>query len=603
MLEAGTLSFDRVHLYSTTSHRGAGKFKLAQGGLGWKETSTGQVTTLPSADFAALGWVRAMRGYQLRIQLRDGSLYIFDGFPADALGELSEYAREHWGLTVEERPVSLKGWNWGSIALDGSQLEFHDTEGRLSFDLPLREVTNAVVSGRDEVAIEFAQAEAGTAAGADKKMDTVVEVRLYVPTTSASNKSDDDDEGDGDGDEDGKEGSSEGKEKGSSKTSSRDHGSRERVARDKDADSGSDDAATLAQTRNAARALCEKVKGFSTLNNAVGEMIATIPELPCIVPRGRFELGLGTNHLRLHGKSYDHRVLYSSIVKLFLLPKADDTHVLFVLALDPPLRQGQTRYPFVVFQFDRDEVINLTLENVDEETLRTRYEGKLSSYYESVPTFEVISGLFRSLTGQKIIVPGAFRGAIGGPSLKCALKANEGFLYPLERNFLFLPKPVTLIPHADVSLVEVARMGGGLGNPRSFDLRFHLRSGSEITLSNIAKEEYQGLEDFFKIKSIECRAAKGEDTGLTKKREQQYIDDDDDDGEGDDDGGLDGKRHRLDDEQGSSPDEDYQEDESAEDSEEGSDDYDEEEKEEDEEEEEDEDEDDEDDEDDNDDNY
>lgn len=562
MLEAGTLSFDHVHLYSTTSNRGAGKFKLAQGGLGWKETSTGQVTTLPSADFAALSWVKAMRGYQLRIQLRDGSLYIFDGFPADALGELSEYAREHWGLAVEERPVSLKGWNWGSITLDGSQLEFHDGEDRLSFDLPLREVTNAVVSGKDEVAIEFAQAEAGAAAGADKKMDTVVEVRLYVPTTNASNKSDD--EGEGSGGEVTVE--EEEEEDVASRAKSHGHGSRERTAKAGDADSGSDDAAAPAQTRNAAKALCEKVKGFSTLNNAVGEMIATIPELPCIVPRGRFELGMGTNHLRLHGKSYDHRVLYSSIVKLFLLPKADDTHVLFVLALDPPLRQGQTRYPFVVFQFDRDEVISLTLENVDEETLRTRYEGKLSSHYDSVPTFEVISGLFRSLAGQKIIVPGAFRSATGGPSLKCALKANEGFLYPLERNFLFLPKPVTLIPHADISLVEVARMGGGLGNPRSFDLRFHLRSGSEITLSNIGKEEYQGLEDFFKIKSIDYRAAKGEDNGLMKKREQQYVDDYDD---ADDDGGLDGKRHRLDDEQESSPDEDYQEGESDE----GSEDY------------------------------
>jgi structure-specific recognition protein 1 len=36
--------------------------------------------------------------------------------------------------------------------------------------------------------------------------------------------------------------------------------------------------------------------------------------------------------LRLRGKTYDYKILYSNIIKLFLLLKPDDVHVLFVVS-------------------------------------------------------------------------------------------------------------------------------------------------------------------------------------------------------------------------------------------------------------------------------
>ena len=53
------------------------------------------------------------------------------------------------------------------------------------------------------------------------------------------------------------------------------------------------------------------------------------------------------------------------VVKLFLLPKPDDAHVMFVVGVDPPLRQGQTRYPFLVIQFTREEDMEVEL-NIEE---------------------------------------------------------------------------------------------------------------------------------------------------------------------------------------------------------------------------------------------
>lgn len=50
------------------------------------------------------------------------------------------------------------------------------------------------------------------------------------------------------------------------------------------------------------------------------------------------------------------------------MPKNDDTHTLITLGLDPPLRQGQTRYPFLVMQLKLDEEITIDL-NMTEYTV------------------------------------------------------------------------------------------------------------------------------------------------------------------------------------------------------------------------------------------
>lgn len=44
-----------------------------------------------------------------------------------------------------------------------------------------------------------------------------------------------------------------------------------------------------------------------------------------------------------------------------ILPKPDELHTLVTIGLDPPLRQGQTRYPFLVMQFKRDEEVIIDL--------------------------------------------------------------------------------------------------------------------------------------------------------------------------------------------------------------------------------------------------
>jgi structure-specific recognition protein 1 len=107
------------------------------------------------------------------------------------------------------------------------------------------------------------------------------------------------------------------------------------------------------------------IKSHCELTNIQGDWIVSFDDLPCLVPRGRYEVDMASTFMRFRGKTYDYKILYSSIVRLFLLPKPDEVHILFIIAMDPPLRQGQTRYPYLIMQFARDETIEISL-NISE---------------------------------------------------------------------------------------------------------------------------------------------------------------------------------------------------------------------------------------------
>lgn len=133
---------------------------------------------------------------------------------------------------------------------------------------------------------------------------------------------------------------------------------------DENGDIGSD-AEMQDEEVSAAQVLHDLVKEKADIGQVSGEGIVTFPEVLCTTPRGRYDIDMYSNFLRLRGKTYDYKVLYSSIQRLFLLPKPDDIHFNFVVQLEPPIRQGQTRYPFLVMQFAKDEEMDAEL-NLEE---------------------------------------------------------------------------------------------------------------------------------------------------------------------------------------------------------------------------------------------
>ena len=68
-----------------------------------------------------------------------------------------------------------------------------------------------------------------------------------------------------------------------------------------------------------------------------------------------------------HLQAQDYRIQYDSIVRLFVLPKANTPQTLVVVSLDPPIRKGQTYYPHILCQFSNDEELSVELELTEEQ--------------------------------------------------------------------------------------------------------------------------------------------------------------------------------------------------------------------------------------------
>ncbi|XP_023727049.2 FACT complex subunit Ssrp1-like, partial [Cryptotermes secundus] len=98
----------------------------------------------------------------------------------------------------------------------------------------------------------------------------------------------------------------------------------------------------------------------------------------------------------------------STVLRLFILPHKDSRQMFFVVSLDPPIKQGQTRYHYLVFLFGQEEDITIELPLTDEE-LQEKYEGKLSKEITG-PTYEVMGKVMKAIVNRKITVPGGFVG-------------------------------------------------------------------------------------------------------------------------------------------------------------------------------------------------
>lgn len=80
----------------------------------------------------------------------------------------------------------------------------------------------------------------------------------------------------------------------------------------------------------------------------------------------------------------------------------------FVLSLDPPIKQGQTRYHYLVLLFGIEEETSIELPFTEEE-LKDKYEDKLTKEL-SGPVYEVLGKIMKVLVNRKLTGPGTFMG-------------------------------------------------------------------------------------------------------------------------------------------------------------------------------------------------
>ena len=81
---------------------------------------------------------------------------------------------------------------------------------------------------------------------------------------------------------------------------------------------------------SAAQAFHDAIKDKAKLGHVSGDIILSFEEVLVLTPRGRYDVDMFPDFLRLRGKTYDYKIVYTSISRLFLLPK-DDLHILFIV--------------------------------------------------------------------------------------------------------------------------------------------------------------------------------------------------------------------------------------------------------------------------------
>jgi structure-specific recognition protein 1 len=409
----------------------------------WKSHFTGGTEEIRKDKISSLDWMFTTRGYQLRVWKNDANCVEFVGFEEEDYSKLSSFFSD---LNIKLNLVSVNaaGTNWGIPTFKGNYLIFKDGE-KETFEINLADINNAQkIQKNAELILEFHDDDT-----ASKDDDCLVELRLVAPNAAVT--------------------TSNGEE------------------------------LTLESIHKTIIARAE-------IATDTGEAIASFPNMPFATPRGTYNVDLYRKFLRLHGRTYAFKILYESISTLFLLPKPGGTHMYFVISLDPPVRQGEKRYHHLVLNFAKSDIIKseepLVLQ-LDKKEIEEKFKDKSLKKKMDGPVFEVVAKVFRALTGCKLIGAGKFSSYSSEKAIKCSYKANEGYLFFLEKSIFFLHKPTIYMRHEEIKSFKFQRADHRAGGSRYFDLAILLKNGEKpYVFSNINKNEYEGLVEFIQQKGL-----------------------------------------------------------------------------------------------------
>uniref|UniRef100_A0A7S1TCE2 FACT complex subunit SSRP1 n=1 Tax=Compsopogon caeruleus TaxID=31354 RepID=A0A7S1TCE2_9RHOD len=429
----GVQKFGGVLLAGQSS--GTGTLMLGNTGLNWKSREGTRAVDVVKEEIGSLEWFRGMQGYLLRCKLRGGASVKFDGLKEVDFSTVRDFVAESWKGTGGDggRGVEL---------VMGKQLTSGWSWGRA------QTVGAEMLMQEKEGNREMFEIPLGDVSQVSMPSRNEVALEFHVDDTM------------GPTDE------------------------------------------CLVEMRIAipdieeASKLYDGIKAKADTSAFAGESIASFDEVPVILPRGRYDVDLYPSHLKLHGKSADYKILYNSISRLFLLPKPDEVHVDFVMSLDPPIRQGNTMYPHLIFHFLNETAVETVLK-LSESDLKTKYDDKIHKREEG-ELWKVFSKVTRTLTGKPLHVPKTFSSAHGQRAVRTALGANDGHIFLLESSFFFVVKPPTYIRFDDIEEIEFKRMD----MEKRFDMAVTTLSGNTFLFSNIDKVEFDNIHKFLKSKKI-----------------------------------------------------------------------------------------------------
>eukprot|EP00123_Amoebidium_parasiticum_P017710 comp23957_c0_seq1/m.42413 comp23957_c0_seq1/g.42413 ORF comp23957_c0_seq1/g.42413 comp23957_c0_seq1/m.42413 type:complete len:685 (-) comp23957_c0_seq1:122-2176(-) len=444
------LTFNDI-CHSTPLHpaNNHGTLKVAQTGMAWRHNQDKEnIFTIMKDNLASAQWRKAANGYELKCLCRDNNYYRLDGFEEQDLGTLQRFFKKNYDVDIGVVEQAIKGFNWGDLEVKGNFVSFL-VDGKVAFDVPISEVTqSSLSSNKMEVAVEFQQPH-------DKpgKHEMLYEMRFFFTKDQEKEAAGEEDEEGG---------------------------------------------AAAVETR--AQRFQKRLSERTDKSRFSGDSVATFPEFLFLTPRGKYQLEFFPKFVKLHGPTHNYNVMYQQVQRIFLLPKPDGFFYAMALQLDPPVRQGQTMYPFLIVQIPKDEEIDLEY-NMTPEQREGKFEGRLTDDMVKGLTIQALPKLLKALTGRKVVLPGDFKAVDESKCVKCAYKTSHGFLYPLDSGLLFIHKPAIYVRYQEIILATFDRQAGS--GMRSFELIVSTKN-NKYSFANIRREEYPGLIDKFNAKDVKC---------------------------------------------------------------------------------------------------
>eukprot|EP00467_Chlorarachnion_reptans_P007869 CAMPEP_0114505740 /NCGR_PEP_ID=MMETSP0109-20121206/11022_1 /TAXON_ID=29199 /ORGANISM="Chlorarachnion reptans, Strain CCCM449" /LENGTH=819 /DNA_ID=CAMNT_0001684215 /DNA_START=201 /DNA_END=2660 /DNA_ORIENTATION=+ len=400
----------------------------------WSADAGGRITTIPVQEIEAIQWSPLGRECRLRIYMIGDAQAAFRGFAAADFNLIRPYCDQKYHKKVEVLEINTTGHNYGDIDFKGNVLR-HTLNNKCTFEIPLSAVSQSVIQGKHEISLLFHEDDT-----TGQEEEVLTEMRIYVPPKEDLE----------------------------------------------------DDEVTALELLN------EQIIDRAGIRVNASDSISKLESIMFTTPRGKYDIEFYKSFFKLHGSSFNYKILYQHVVRLMMMESHDKNHHYFIVNLEPPIRQGRTSYPYLIMQLKSEEKITIE-NNIDESELEN---NTLISQSMAGPIKDIVWRLFKFLSKRSVTVPGKDFVSVQNTScISCSLKANFGHLYFFKKSFFFIMKPPTYIRHDQISTVEFERLKNS-GTGRVFDIVLTMRDDTNYTFTNIDKNEFRNVFTWMKERQI-----------------------------------------------------------------------------------------------------
>eukprot|EP00762_Andalucia_godoyi_P006494 ANDGO_02840.mRNA.1 FACT complex subunit POB3 len=471
----------RATLLSAGGRMPEGLLSLFDDRIQWDSKKKDNQVAVFKQDLRSVTWSRSSLLYEIGCRIKAGGIVRFQGLLEKDRENISSWIREKFNVQVENVELSVTGRNWGTVSIPGTEIVVTGSDEKLLLSVPLGEISGAIVQGKSEVSLEFNKpgSKNGLSKEAFNASDHVLsEIRFNIPLAAKVSLKDGEDPAEGPDEF-------------------------QRVVVDR---------AEIVDNK---------------------DIICSFDDVKFHHPRSNFKIDFGKGFMRLIGKSHSHRVDFEMIQKMFCIgPDEEDAKAMyFVMVIQPPLRQGKSAYNILVAEFDRDDMFNETSPfplNITEDEIKREYPDSRLQENMVGALWEVFVSVIKGLSKHKVIGSGSFQDYAKTTCVACAHKHDRGFLFPLDRSILFVPKP-QFAYHKEISLIKIQRVGRS-----SFDITFILDKRASLQFSQISPELKDALVKFFREKQVEVEDAVAQAGDEAAVEDFDLGEEEDDDDEEDD---------------------------------------------------------------------